>query len=217
MSVELNNPLLINAVEMVTDSKGRPVAALYHGNLKYAALRCDPAMLAAAGIDPAGLSGRTPAAIMATWEESPRRNANGIPYKNVLTLAPATAAGGQSDADGDTIARLVALVEVMAQRLEHVEALLMQSVSEEPPTSGIFDYFYANGDGVESKNAAEVKNFNEYRRQNGGRVPNSRGQLRAWYKAKNAPAPPAAAVADDGDDYLDELEKLNQELFGGGE
>ncbi len=186
--ITLENPLLIEAIEPGTDTNGKPVIKLWHGNLKHAALIArSPSILLSAGIDPGTLKpGKTPVLLLAHWQDSTRTNANGNPHKDVIkleNLAPVPATSGTETAN--------LLRQVLAELLEIREMLIADGHAA--AAGSVFDYFYADGEPAtipEEKTA-----FNDYRRANDEKAPASRDALREWWKAKKASPPPATKPA----------------------
>lgn len=182
--ITLQNPLLIEAIEPGTDTNGKPVIKLWHGNLKHAALIArSPSILLSAGIDPGTLKpGKTPVLLLAHWQDSTRTNANGNPHKDVIKLENLAPSGTES-------ANL--LRQVLAGLLEIREMLIADGHAA--ADTSVFDYFYKDGDIAtipEEKTA-----FNNYRRANDEKAPASRDALREWWKAKKASPPPATKPA----------------------
>ena len=181
--ITLENPLLIEAIEPGTDTNGKPVIKLWHGNLRHAALIArSPSILLSAGIDPEGLKpGKTPVLLLAHWQDSDRTNTNGNPHKNVIKLENLAPAPAASDSETAELLRQVLI------RLGRLESLITGQ------TVNPFDYLYA--DGEQATIPEEKTAFNDYRRANDEKAPASRDALREWVKAKKASPPPAAKPA----------------------
>lgn len=180
--IELNNPLMINAVEPGTDQSGRAVVKLWHGRLKHAALIArEPELLMTIGIDPTELRrGRNEAYFLAYWKYSQRTNDKGNPHRDVIRLESLTPPAAS---DHET----AALLRQVIAGLVELRQMMIQA-GQTPPAESVFDYFYANGDMAtipEEKTA-----FNDYRRANAEKVPTSRDALRQWVRERKA-SPPA--------------------------